>query len=322
MMIWLAAVALLAGGDLQDPHGGPPPPPSRPGDPPPPPPLHGGPEQMTCPIGGERFEALVTSHYSTHGSRPDGMPGTYWYMPLPIPECPSNGLVVFEQFTPEQIAALTPLIASPDYRRMVAEESTYYRAQWLATRIGMPEQEALWMLLSATWQVKPARGPIGQPMPSPAKAVQYQQEFVARVRALPANPRDPSYVILYERAANAERELGHFESAAAMLRQVRSWLAHSDPAQWDEQDSEPADWLRDVAALQRVVARHDTSREPLDMADEFEAPWLCIEPDLPATRFNRAFCARHELQERIAENRRLRAEAEREAPPETGARPQ
>jgi hypothetical protein len=305
MLMWLAAAALQAASN-----------------PPPPPPLHGGPEQMTCPIGGERFEALVTSDYVSSGARPDGRENTFWFAPLPLPECPSNHLVIFREFTPEQIAALRPLIASADYRRLVADDSTYYRAQWLATRIGLPEQDALWMLLRATWQVKPARGAIGQPMLSPAKAVQYQREFVARVRALPANARDPSYVILFERAANAERELGHFANAAAMLRRVHSWLAHSDPAQWEEEDSEPADWLHDVAALRRVVARRDRSAEPLDMADEFDAPWLCIEPDLPATEFNRAFCARPELQETIAENRRLRAEAERETPPETGPRSQ
>ena len=69
---------------------------------------------MVCPIGGERFEALETTHYSTMGSRPDGRPYTYWYMPLPIPTCPTNGLVVFMPFDAAQIEALTPLIARPD----------------------------------------------------------------------------------------------------------------------------------------------------------------------------------------------------------------
>jgi hypothetical protein len=301
MLTWLAAGALQAA------------------SPPPPPPLHGGPQQMTCPIGGERFEAMVTGDYITLGSRPDGRAITFMFAPWPLPECPSNGLVVFREFTPEQIAALTPLIASPEYRRLVAEDSTQYRAQWLATRIGIPEQEALWMLLRATWQVKPGRGAIGQPMPSPAKAVQYQHEFVTRVRALPTNADDPSYIILFERAANAERELGHFENAATMLRRVRNWLEHSDPALWEEEESEPEDWLRDVAALQRVVARRDSSVEPLDMADEIDAAFICIEPTLPNTAFNRAYCARPGVREEIARLRRTRTEAVREPSPE--ARP-
>jgi hypothetical protein len=305
MLIWFAAAALQSASD--------PPTPLR---------LHGGPEQMTCPIGGERFEALVTSHYGTSGARPDGRPGTYWYMPLPLPECPSNGLVIFDEFTPEQIAALTPLITSVDYRRLVAEDSTYYRAQWLATRIGLSEEQALWMLLAATWQAKPARDAIGQPMPSPAKARQYQQEFVARVRALPASPRSPAYIGLYARAANAERELGHFHEAGAMLRHLRAWLAVGDRSEWAEEDSQPADWVRFATALARVVARRDTSVEPLDMADEADAPWLCIEPTISHSAFDRAFCARPQLREEIARARQMRAEAERENPPGTGSPPQ
>lgn len=270
------------------------PPPSTPS-------IHGGPQQMTCPIGGERFEALVTNMYSTYGGRPDGRPDSYWFIPLPIPECPSNGLVLFEDFTPAQIALLTPLIASDEYRSLVAHDSTYYRAQWLATRIGLSERQALGMLLAATWQVKPLSGPTGQPMVSPEKARQYQEEFVARVRALPAAPRDVEYVALFARAANAERELGRFESAATMLHQVDAWV----------DDGDRNGWQAFVTALQTVVARRDSAPEPLDMAGEVKAPWLCIDTRLPDTEFNRAFCARPELQSAIERNRRLREEARR-----------
>lgn len=284
MTIWLAAAALLAQSGES---------------------IHGGPRQMTCPIGGERFDALATTMYSTYGGRPDGRPDTYWYMPLPIPECPSNGLVIFDEFTPEQIAALTPLIASPDYRRLIAEDSTYYRAQWLATRIGFPEQQALWMLLRATWQVKPAQGPVGQAMRSEAKARQYQQELVARVRALQPSPHDEAYVALFARAANAERELGHFDSAASMLAQLNAWLEGGDPGEWRPY----------VASLSTVVARHDGTTEPLDMAGNVKVPWLCIDPALPDTEFNRAFCARPEVRRAIEDNRRMREQWEHRTPP-------
>jgi hypothetical protein len=152
-------------------------------------------------------------------------------------------------------------------------------------------------------------------MESPAKAEQYQRELVTRVRALPTNPSDPSYIILFARAANAERELGHFENAAAMLTQLRAWLAHSDREQWQEADSEPKDWLLFASALARVVARHERSAEPLDMADDIDAAFLCIELTLPRTAFNRAYCARPGLREEIANARRIRAEAERQPPP-------
>ncbi len=260
---------------------------------------------MTCPVGGERFEALVTDVYTTHGGRPDGRPNTYWYMPLPLPECPSNGLVIFAEFTPAQIAVLTRLIATPDYRRLVAEDSTYYRAQWLATRIGLSEQQALWILLRATWQVKPAQGPVGQAMPSVAKARQYQQEFAERVRALPPDPNDGDYIALFPRAANAERELGHFETAAAMLTQMNAWPT----------EGPSAEWRPFVAALSAVVARHDSYVQPLDMADDTEVPWLCIDPALPNTEFNHTSCDRSTTREAIERNQRMRDEMQRRNPP-------
>ena len=34
---------------------------------------------MTCPVGGERFEAFITGIYSTSGSRPDGREYSYWF---------------------------------------------------------------------------------------------------------------------------------------------------------------------------------------------------------------------------------------------------
>jgi hypothetical protein len=262
---------------------------------------HGGQQQMTCPIGGERFEALVTNHYSTHGGRPDGRPNSYWYIPLPIPECPSNRLVLFDDFTPAQITILTPLIASDEYRRL-AHDSTYYRAQWLATRIGQSERQALWLLLSATWQVKPLSGPTGQAMVSPEKARQYQEEFIARVRALPAAPEDREYVALYARAANAERELGRFDSVEAMLRQVDGWV----------EDGDRGGWQQYVTSLSTVVARRDSSVEPLDMAGEGRASSLCLDPALPVSDFNRAYCARPEVQAAIERTRRFREEAQRQ----------
>lgn len=263
--------------------------------PPPPPPLHGGPAEITCPIGGERFEALMTTSYSTTGRRPDGKPYSYWPLPIAIPVCPSNGLVVFQDFTPEQIATLKPLIASDAYKRMIKQDSTYYRAQWLATRIGVPEADALPTLLQATWQVKPSTQPTGQAMQSPDKARAYQEEFVRRVRALPSRSTDVNYHAAFARAANAERELGHFREAAAMIDQLRDWLPADDPEGWRQFAEE----------LAVVVKRRDASAEPLDMLDDQEAVYLCANKALPATAFNRSFCDAPERRAAVAEYRRM-----------------
>ena len=275
--------------------------------PPAPPPVHGGPQQMTCPVGGERFEAMVTGHYSTFGSRPDGRPYSYWFVPLPIPECPSNGLVVFRDFTAEQLATVTTLIASEEYRTMIDRDSTYYRAQWLATRIGLPERQALNLLLPAIWQVKPSSGLVGQPLPSAELARRYQSEFIARVLALPAMPDDPQYLVLYARAANEQRELGRFDEASTMIRQLRIWSRRTEV-------EDLAEFLNNLAA---AVRRRDVSLEPLDAIPEEEVAERCMENTLPATEFNRRMCRRPEVQEimqEIEEDRQLVEPTESELP--------
>lgn len=261
--------------------------------PPPPPPLHGGPVQRVCPIGGEKFTALESTHYSTYGQRPDGRPYSYWFMPLPIPTCPGNGLVLFDDFDAATIAKLEPLIASPEYRRMAAEDSTYYRAQWLATRIGWPEQKALGMFIPAIWQVKPEIGLTGQAMPSPEKARAYQQEFVSRVRALPEAPADINYVGLFARGANAARELGDFDRALAMLAKVTAW---AKPGAEDG-------WHDFAVRLRKVAQRRDSSSEPLDAISEREAVRICAKV-APKTPFDRQFCETPAIKAKVAEWRR------------------
>lgn len=83
---------------------------AQPQDPPPLPPIHGGPAPMTCPVGGERFSAWRSGSYSTYGSRPDGKPFSYMTFPFPLPECPSNKLIVFDDFKPDEVKALATLI--------------------------------------------------------------------------------------------------------------------------------------------------------------------------------------------------------------------
>lgn len=250
---------------------------------------------MICPIGGESFQALVFSHYSTFGMRPDGKPNASWLMPLPIPECPSNGLVLLRDFDAATVAKLKPLIASPEYRAMTKGDSTYYRAQWLATRIGMTEVEALGLLLPATWQVKPATAPTGQAMPSPEKAIAYQAEFARRVGALPDTTSAEDRLWLQARAANALREIGRFDEAEAMRQRAVTALPASDAKYWAEY----------LAQLKGAIDRRDTGAEPLDMVGDIVAVGRCVDLATDASAFDQSWCAAPERQARIAERRAM-----------------
>lgn len=248
---------------------------------PPLPPLHGGPATMTCAVGGETFSAWRPTMYSTFGQRPDGRPYSYLPFPLPLPECPGNRLVMFDAFTPAETARLPALIASSGYRALLAADDTpYYRAYWLAAKLGRPADDVLWLLLCATWEVK---GGTLSPSATPArlaKARAYQEEFVRLARKLPADvpAKARSWVDL--RAANALRELGRFEAAEAMRRTALAATGDADPGN-----------AAFLAKLGPVIARRDSSLEPLDLIPDQQARFVCATPPPTMSVADRARCA-------------------------------
>jgi hypothetical protein len=262
-----------------------------------PPPLHGGPSEMTCPVGGEHFSAWRPAMYSTFGERPDGKPYSYLPFPFPLPECPGNKLIVFDEFTPAETATLARLIATADYKRLVEAETTYYRGYWLADKMGRPKSESLGLLLSAIWQVTP------EPVPdAPAdtgngeQLRRYQALFVEQVRQMgPALA--PDQLWLQARAANAARQMKRFDEAEALRRQAETTLSsRTDKGGWDTY----------LASLQKVIARKDASVEPLDMIPDQQAGLICAETP-PSDAVGKSVCARPavtEMIERVRQSKR------------------
>ncbi|WP_322962891.1 hypothetical protein [Sphingomonas fuzhouensis] len=251
--------------------------------PPPPPPLHGGDQPMTCPVGGERFSAWRATMYSTYGERPDGRPYSYMHFPFPVPECPGNHLVVFDSFSDADKAALATLIATPDYAKLVADgEPPHYRAYWLATRLARPEGDALGWLQTALWATTP--GPNDGP-DNPANAARrkrYAQEFVERVRRLPADTSVSDRLWLTARAANQLRQMGDFAAAETMRQAALPLVGQPGVGKgWDDY----------LAKLRVVITRHDASAEPLDMIPPQQAKYRCDNPGrVPLNAVERRLC--------------------------------
>lgn len=243
------------------------------------PPLHGGPAPMTCPVGGETFTAWQASHYSTYGARPDGRPFSYLPFPFPLPECPTNKLVVFDEFAPADVTKLAAAIATPEYRQLVATDTSYYRGYWLATKLDRPVQ-ALWLLLRAGWQVK---GGSMADDARPTLARQYNEAFARGVAALPTTVTAEERAPLLARGANALRELGRFDEASATLARARTaFAAPGSP--------EPANWNKFLDKLAVVIARRDASIEPLDMIPPREAARRCRDEAAQLTATARKLC--------------------------------
>ncbi|HYC05809.1 MAG TPA: hypothetical protein VED40_21125 [Azospirillaceae bacterium] len=246
------------------------------------------PVEITCPVGGERFTFTDTPSYSTWGTRPDGKPFGSWDFPLPIPECPGNGLVLYKDFSPAEIKRLRQIADQPGYRALRGE-TTYYRAAWLTRELEGGGLEAAWRLLQASWQADGA----------PERKARYQREFVEAAAALPAAPDSLDWLALQGRAANALRELGEFDRAARLL-------AGLPPRPLDRPGADTAGWRAYFDKLAAAVARRDARPAPPDMVPAAEAALLCLQAAERPGSPRDPHCATAEVQGEIL---RLRAAA-------------
>lgn len=244
------------------------------------PPLHQGSAELTCPVGGERFTAVTTLMYSIMGRRPDEKPYSELPFPRPMPECPGNGLVMFASFTPAETEQLGKWIATPTYQGMRAIESPFYRAYWLAKKIGRPDADAIELLLPAIWSAKEE----DQKTPNRPRTSRYQRVLIAAVEAAPANVSVDDRVWLQGQAANALREMGEFAAAERMRKRAEDTIP---------QTTRPA-LATYLQKLKIVIARKDRGDEPLDMIPEVQAAIFC-KRKTPQDDFSRTYCERPEI---------------------------
>jgi len=220
------------------------------------------PEKKKCAVGGESFTHIGTASYSTYGSRPDGKPYGSWTFPMPLPVCPGNGLVMYREFTKDEIARLKPLIESAEYRAMILRDTPYFRAAWLERALVQDSDSIPWITLSASWE---ADG-------NPALKATYQRAFSDLAVAAKPAPESLEWLFLQMRAANALRELGEFDKALTLIRAIpRDGLAVDVPKATDDnyqavRDAESRLWLKEhLPQLEAAILRRDPSSEPLDL---------------------------------------------------------
>jgi hypothetical protein len=238
---------------------------------------------MTCPIGGEKFQFTTVSSIVSWGERPDGKP--YGSFPLEIPECPKNGLVLYKDYEPQEVAKLEPLVASDAYQALRKSDAPFYRAYWLMREVGVAAGPRLIALQRAIWTVDD----------KPELRARYLAEFVTETAKLPRKPEDVNWIGMEGRAVNALRELGRFDEASARLAKLPlSALAVAEPKVTDRspaanQARTRRNWLRYLKELKPVIDRRDASVEPFDMLPKREWTSRCINgKDLSETQ--QAFC--------------------------------
>jgi hypothetical protein len=242
-------------------------------------------QSMTCPIGGVSFDYVVPVGAPPLGERPDGKPyGTV--APMPLPECPTNGLVLYKDYTPEEVAKLEPLVGSDTYQGLRKNDTQYYRAYWLMKEMGVPGQLSLLALLQAGWEAD-AR---------PALRARYLAEFAEATAKAEKRPNDLRWVGMEARAVNALRELGKFDEAKARLAEIP--LA---PLDVKVPEGPPTDkkvgearvrraWLAFLTAMGPALERKDSSIEPFDLLPRSVALGRCLDPGSKLNTSQKAFC--------------------------------
>jgi hypothetical protein len=242
-------------------------------------------QPMTCPIGGGSFTYTRPAVQSVRGTRPDGRPyGAA--APPPLPECPDNGLVLFKDYTPEEVAKLEPLIASPAFQALRESDTQYYRAYWLMKELGVAPEDSLWVLLQASWE---ADG-------KPELRARYLAELVESSAKVAPNPSSLNWVGMEAHAINALRELGRFDEAQSRIEMVSLQPldvriptgAATDPAVQDARKRRT--WLGFLKSLKTVIDRKDSSLEPLDLIPRAVALDKCIDEEASQTGAAKSFC--------------------------------
>jgi hypothetical protein len=258
-------------------------------------------ETMTCPIGGGSFPFTTTASYSTYGERPDGKPFGSWTFPLALPECPDNGLVLYKDYAPEEIARLEPLVASEAYQALRKEDTPYYRAYWLMKAMGVGPERYLMALLQAGWEAESR----------PDLRKRYLAELAEASAAVPARPNDLNWIGMEGRAINALRELGRFDEASARLAKVP--LAALDAAGETQEAKSRRGWRSFFTDLRTAIDRRDSSIEPLDMLPRSAAFGRCIDQSDKLGDADKAFCARESVGVEKLRSARARMDKEMQA---------
>ena len=256
-------------------------------------------QKLTCPIGGAEFEFTTTASYSTYGERPDGKPYGSWTFPLALPECPDNGLILYKEYEPDEVAKLEPLVASDAYQALRAEgETPYYRAYWLMREMGVEPSRYLWALLQAAWETDK----------EPERRARYLAELAEASAAVEAKPEDLNWLGMEARSVNALRELGRFDEALARLEAIPAAATVAETEGKDAQSR--AVWASYLGKLRAAIERRDASSEPFDMLPRNLALGRCLDAADALDAHQSAFCERESAA--VNEVRESRAKRERE----------
>lgn len=267
------------------------------------------PQAVKCPVGGKSFTHTTTGSYSVWGYRPDGKPYGSWDFPMELPKCPGNGLVVFDDFSKEEVKRLEALTDSAEYRAIRDRETNYYLAAWTMEKLGRPPINVAWMVVQASWQADDR----------PELKKRYQAEYVDRIRKLERSGDGTDWLLMQARAVNGLRELGRFDEAKALLESLdlspldvevpKEKTGAATPSglgrtvlNYEEIQAakRKRDFLNQFKQLGLLIEARNSGSEPLHMIPMREAADRCRDGGERLSSTDKAYCASDEMKKFMA----------------------
>lgn len=202
--------------------------------------------EYTCPIDGEKFQAMTPMSGTSFGARLDGRRIGPIAVPYPYPACPGNGFVLYRDSTKldaDYIARAKALVATEDYQRILYSESKHYLAAWIAERMGENPSVIVGLLREAAWDAE-----------GRDRHATYLRKAADKLRAWQASQSDHNEGWLYRQIVLAEllRQAGDFNEARRVLNDT--------PRQPVETFIDKHPTLKEmVAELRRRIDRGETA---------------------------------------------------------------
>ena len=177
-------------------------------------------ETLTCPVGGERFEAPAATACNGDSGftmllMPLGCP------PAPLPQCPQNFLPIYRAFSADELPILKQYMQSESYESNV-DFSPYYLAYIIEKYLNGPDKHLpARLLLRGLWQDPSLLSA------DPEYMVALGSELEANIPAAPDEAAMRLALLAFTRLLSGDPESGQVFMARAESQDVQSATAQA-----------------------------------------------------------------------------------------------
>ena len=168
--------------------------------------------EHTCPLDGLKFTQSLPISGTAFGMMLDFRQTGAIASPWPQAECPKDGLVLYKEFTPEEMRVLAGYVPSAEYQALRQRQAQYWRIAHLQKALGAPLGERAPALLKATWEAKPRQ------------YEEYARACLEAYQELAATQEDKPKALVMSRLVIGElhRRLKNFDAAQAVFAELQN----------------------------------------------------------------------------------------------------